>query len=96
MSAERGPYTLAELDALLNGWSDRTMGNTTDAEAIRRLDEIGAAIGYGALAQLAQWLYEIQCHRDPTAAARMNRERFAALGWPLPPGFNEAAVKRSF
>ncbi len=85
--------TLDELNVLMNSWPEGTVGWHSDGAALRELDRIGSAIGYGALAQFSQWLYETQCHKDQANAALLKRERFKLLGWDLPDNFEEVARK---
>jgi hypothetical protein len=85
--------TAGELNTLLNSHPEGTVGHETDRIAIGQLDAIGALLGYGFLNQLAGWLYETQCHADPENAAKMKRERFRAMGWPLPGDFEWVASK---
>ena len=80
-----------QLNTLLNSWREGTVGYAQDTEAIAALDEIGKRIGYGFMEQLAHWLYQAQCHGKTDEAAELKRERFQALGWPLPETFEHVA-----
>jgi hypothetical protein len=82
-----------DLNVLINGWEEGTLGHEEQRQAIAALDILGKRLGYGALAQIAQWLYEVQCHDDPKKAIFMKRERFHSLGWNLPERFEEVAAK---
>lgn len=82
-----------ELDCLFNSWPGGTVGAAQDAAAIAAMNRIGEQIGYGWLAQLAQFIYEAQCHKDAARAIGMKRSRFASLGWQLPADFEEIAAK---
>lgn len=82
--------TAEELNALVNTWPEGSVGYASERERIAELDKIGKAIGYGALHQLAEFLYEIQCHDYTDNAAAMKRERFSLMGWPLPAMFESA------
>ena len=87
-------FTEEELNILLNSWPTvAAAGHAIDQRTIAALDRLGRDIGYGALAQMAQWMYEIRCHGNQENAATLKRERFNALGWPLPEGFEQAAGK---
>lgn len=83
---------LEELNVVVNSWPEGTRGWHMDASAIAQLDHLGKEIGYGALEQFAHWLYLIQCHGVAQEVAAMKRERFRALGWPLPSRFEEVAA----
>lgn len=83
--------TKDELNTILNSWPEGCNGHEQDRALIEQLDDLGSAAGYGWLAQLAQYLYEIQCHGTPDRAAAMKRSRFGSLGWQLPADFDEVA-----
>lgn len=85
--------TPKELSILVNSWPEHTLGHSMDSDAICKLDEIGAKIGYGALAQLAQWIREIQCDRNCANVVALKTSRFKYLGWPLHPDFPNVVRK---
>lgn len=85
--------TVEELNVLINAWPNGTQGHDAERHVIAQMDALGAAIGYGALQQIATWLYDAQCLGDPTAAAALKRERFRAMGYPLPEDFETVATK---
>ena len=82
-----------ELVSLLASWPEGTVGYQADVAAIKTLDRIGAELGYGWLHQLAQFLYETQCHGSTKNAANLKRSRFESLGWTLPKDFESVAAK---
>ncbi len=85
--------TAEELNSLLNSWPEGSQGHDNERAIIAALDAIGAGVGYGALHQLAGFLYNVQCHGDPSLAAAMKRSRFKSLGWELPEDFETVARK---
>ena len=65
------------LDHALNGWSDGTVGNDNERQAIQTLNELCKKHGYGRIPQLAKEIENIW--RDPSRVeeyrkARMVRE----------------------
>ncbi len=77
--------TVDELDILLNLHPNEP-GNAShafEADAIETLDELGRSIGYFRLAQLAEYLYQVQDGGGLRDAAELKRLRFTTL---VPPG----------
>lgn len=85
--------TVDELNTILNSWQHGSHGHDTEKQMIEALDQIGSTIGYGAMHQLAGWMYEIQCHGDMQNAVKMKRSRFKSLGWKLSLAFEKISKR---
>ena len=85
--------TLNELDILLNPWPPETVGAEKGRALILQLNALGEQYGYGILAQMAEFIKQVQLFSNPAGAAAFKRERSTLMGWLLPTGFEEVASK---
>jgi hypothetical protein len=77
-------FSIDEIDEAMNSWPLGTVGSRADRKVIEQLDEIGKEIGYGALAQFADWLRDIRLYGEIEKIKQFKIQRFKELGWELP------------
>lgn len=83
------PLDATKLVRLLNDHEPNMPGFYLEGLIIEVLNTLGRAHGYGAVAQMAQWIREVQCDRNPEPFAEFKEKRFKQMNRKLPDDWNE-------